>query len=167
MYVHVFFPTISSILFQNKRLDILPCAIEQDLITSLLQVKEFASVPVKIPVLPSHLPTHKCGNQQPVLDSMSFFSVEVSFATLWDSREGGTLWCLPFTVALISHSLWVSSPIPVAVNGTLWVLILWRRSILLLSVYNIYLIHSSVDVHVLAIVNSAEMNIEGPLTFLK
>ena len=73
MYVHVFFPTISSILFQNKRLDILPCAIEQDLITSLFQVKEFASVPVKIPVLPSHLPTHKCGDQQPVFDSMSFF----------------------------------------------------------------------------------------------
>ena len=35
----------------------------------------------------------------------------------------------------------------------------------IVSVYDIYLIHSSIDVHVLAIVNSAEMNIEEPLTF--
>ena len=72
MCVH--FLTLSSILFQNKRLDIDPSAIQEDLHAYPLQVQEFASIIPQIPVPHTH---HlQSSNKPPVFLSMSFFSVE-------------------------------------------------------------------------------------------
>lgn len=55
LYMHVIFLTLSPILEQKRRLNIIPCAVEQGLITNRLQVHGFASITTQIPVLPTNL----------------------------------------------------------------------------------------------------------------
>lgn len=58
LYMHVIFLTLSPILEQKRRLNIIPCAVEQGLITNRLQVHGFASITTQIPVLPTNLPSN-------------------------------------------------------------------------------------------------------------
>lgn len=101
---------------------------------------------------------------------MRFFSVGAFIYAICEIPERrGILWCLSFSVTVISHSPGDSSRISVAAKGFSGVLVLWLRSIV--YIWNIYLVHSSVYghcvcFHVLSIVNSDEMNIAGHLTFL-
>ena len=72
---------------------------------------------------------------------------------------------------IISCNLGVSRSISVAAYG-LYFFLFMAEDYTIVYIYNIYLIHSSVNghcvcFHVLAIVNCAEMNIFGPLNFFK
>ena len=51
-HIHILFFTLSSIMFRNKWLDVVPCATQQDLISYPLQMQQFASVNPKLPVHP-------------------------------------------------------------------------------------------------------------------
>ena len=49
---HIFLLTLSSIMFHHKRLDIVPCEIQQDLISYPFQMQYFSSTSPKLPVQP-------------------------------------------------------------------------------------------------------------------
>ena len=68
------FSSLSSIRLHHKWLDIVPCAIQQDLIAYSLQMQEFASINPRLPVhpTPSHSP----------LATTSLFSKSISFFTM-------------------------------------------------------------------------------------
>ena len=56
IYTHTYthsFPPIILILFHHKWLDIVPCAIQQDLIAYPIQMQYFASTNPKLPVHPT------------------------------------------------------------------------------------------------------------------
>ena len=59
----LFFFTLSSIVFQNKRLDIVHYAIEQYLINYPLHAQEFSLTTPQIPVLPAHNPSNLANSQ--------------------------------------------------------------------------------------------------------
>ena len=52
-----FFLDCSSIMFYHKWLDIVPCAIQQDLIAYPLQMQQFPSTNPKLPVHPTPSPS--------------------------------------------------------------------------------------------------------------
>ena len=68
-----FFLTLSSIMFYPKKLDIVPCAIQQDLIAYPLQRQKFASCKPKLPVPPSPSPS-LLGNHKSILQVHEFAS---------------------------------------------------------------------------------------------
>ena len=49
-HTHILFPTLSSPMLHHTILDIVPCAIRQDLIAYALQMQEFAFINPKLPV---------------------------------------------------------------------------------------------------------------------
>ena len=72
-HVDILFLTLPSIMFHHKRLGIVPCAIQQNLIAYLLQMQEFVSTKPKLLAIysPPPLATTSLFSM-----SMSFFSVE-------------------------------------------------------------------------------------------
>ena len=52
IYTHILFLTLSSIMFHHKWLDIVLCAVQQDLIAYPLRMQLFASTNPKLPVHP-------------------------------------------------------------------------------------------------------------------
>ena len=79
------------------------------------------------------------------------------------------MWYLFFSVWLTSLSMIISRSVCVVANGIIS-FFLWLSNIPLYQINNIFFIHSSVDghlgfFHVLAVVNSAAMNIEEHVSF--
>ena len=80
IYIYTFFLTVSSIMLYHKWPDIVPCAIQQDLIAYPLQMQSFASINPRLPVHPTPSPWQP---QVCSLKSMSFFSVERFICTIY------------------------------------------------------------------------------------
>ena len=57
IYSHILFLTLSSIMFHHKRLDLMACAIQQDLIAYPLQMLQFASANPILPGRPTPSPS--------------------------------------------------------------------------------------------------------------
>ena len=57
IYMYILFLTLSSIMFHLKWSDVVPCAIQQDLIAYPLQMQYFSSTKPQIPVHPIPFPS--------------------------------------------------------------------------------------------------------------
>ena len=77
LYIHIYiiFLTLSSIMFHHKWLDIVPCAIEQDLIAYPLQMQESASINPRLPVPPTLFSPIPLATTSLFSKSMNFFPV--------------------------------------------------------------------------------------------
>ena len=85
-YVHIYilFLTLSSIIFHHKRLDIVPCAIQQDLIAYPCQIQQFASINPRLPVHLTPSPSFSAlATTCLFFKSMSFFSVESFICSIY------------------------------------------------------------------------------------
>ena len=80
--IYILFLTLSSIMLHHTWLDIVPSAIQQDLITYPFQRQWFASINPRFPILPT--PSHSSLATTSLFSkSMSFFSVESFICALY------------------------------------------------------------------------------------
>ena len=166
-HIYILFLTLSPIMLYHKWLDIVPCAVEQDLIAYSLQMQKFASTN---PKLPDHIPPSPSFLATTSLFFMSMnlfcFCGEVHLFHMLISRYK---WYNMVSVCLTSLNMRVSNSIHV-VQMTLYCSFFVAESYSIVYMHQNFLIHSSVDVHlgffcILTIVNSVAMNLGMHISF--
>ena len=75
-YTYILFLTLSSIMFHQKWLDVVLCALQQDLIAYPLQMQWFAFTNPKLPVHPTPSPSHFATTTLFSMSMSLFFSVD-------------------------------------------------------------------------------------------
>ena len=134
-YKHIYTPflTLSSIILHHKWLDMVPCAMEQDLIAYPFQRQYSASINPRLTVHPTPSPS-SLANHKSVLQVHEFlFCGEIHLCHIFNSRF--KLYHMEFVFSLsdLLHLLWVSSSIHVAANDI--ILSFWWLSSISLCMY--------------------------------
>ena len=167
--IHSFFLPLSSIMFHHKWLDIVPSTIQQDLIAYLFQRQWFSSINTKFPIHPIPSPS-------PVV-TISLFSKSMMWKGSFVPYIRFQIYVISYDICLslygLFHLVW-ESPLPLMLlKMAFFCCFVFYGRVVFHCVYIPHLlIHSYFDGHlgcfqVLAIVNSAEMNISACIYFRK
>ena len=126
IYVQFLFLTLTSITFHHEWLDIVFCAIQQDLIAYPLQMWKFVSIDPRLPIHPTPSPS-SLATKSLFSKSMSFFSVG-SFICALDYRY--KWYHMVFVFLFLNYFILYESLIPsMLLQMPLFFSFLWLSSI--------------------------------------